>query len=72
MYYAAVAALQEVIRRYAEKIGRWPQTVLTGSAAKLIQSDCDFIDSYVPNLVVKGIVLAYQKYIEEASESAEP
>ena len=72
VYYAAVAALQEIIRRYAEKIGRWPQTVLTGSAAKLIQSDCDFIDSFVPNLVVKGIVLAYQKYIEEASESAEP
>jgi len=72
VYYAAVAALQEVIRRYAEKIGRWPQTVLTGSAAKLIQSDCAFIDSFVPNLVVKGIVLAYQKYIEQASESAEP
>ena len=65
VYYAAVAALQEVIRRYAEKTGKWPQTVLTGSAAKLIQSDCDFIDSYVPNLVIKGIVLAYQKYIEE-------
>ena len=72
VYYATVATLQEVIRRYAEKIGRWPQTVLTGSAAKLIQSDCDFIDSFVPNLVVKGIVLAYQKYIEQASESAEP
>lgn len=71
VYYAAVAALQEIIRRYAEKIGRWPQTVLTGSAARLIQSDCDFIDSFVPNLVVKGIILAYQKYIKQASESAE-
>ena len=65
LYYSAVATLQEVIRRYAEKIGKWPHTVLTGSAAQLIKDDCEFIDSYVPNLVVKGIVLAYQKYINE-------
>ena len=65
LYYSAVATLQEVIRRYAEKIGKWPRTVLTGSAAKIIRDDCDFIDSYVPNLVIKGIVLAYQKYIEQ-------
>jgi len=65
LYFSAVAALQEIIRRYAEKIGKWPQTVLTGSAAEIIKKDCDFIDSFVPNLVVKGIVLAYRKYIEE-------
>lgn len=65
LYYSAIGTLEEVIRRYAEKIGRWPHTVLTGSAAEVIKDDCDFIDSYVPNLVVKGIVLAYRKYIEE-------
>jgi len=65
LYYSAVSTLQEVIRRYAEKLGRWPQTVITGAGAKVIKDDCDFIDSYVPNLVVKGIVLAYRKYIEE-------
>jgi type III pantothenate kinase len=64
LYYSAVSTLQEVIRRYAEKIGTWPQTVITGAGAKIIKDDCDFIDSYVPNLVVKGIALAYQKYIE--------
>lgn len=65
LYYSAVATLQEVIRRFAEKIGKWPHTVITGSAAKTIKDDCEFIDSYVPNLVVKGIVLAYQKHIKE-------
>jgi type III pantothenate kinase len=68
LYFSAVATLQEVIRRYAEKIGKWPHTVLTGSAAKTIKDDCEFIDSWVPNLVVKGIVLAYRKYIEEKSK----
>ncbi len=68
LYYSAIGTLEEVIRRYAEKIGRWPQTVLTGGAAKIIKDECDFIDSYVPNLVIKGIVLAYRKYIEEKME----
>ncbi|MHC4474582.1 MAG: type III pantothenate kinase [Planctomycetota bacterium] len=65
LYYSVIGTLEEVIRRYAEKIGRWPHTVLTGAAAELIKDDCQFIDSYVPNLVVKGIVLAYKKHIEQ-------
>ncbi|MBC8470581.1 MAG: type III pantothenate kinase [Planctomycetes bacterium] len=69
LYYSAVGVLQEVIRRYAEEIGKWPQTVITGSAAKTIKDDCEFIDSWAPNLVVKGIVLAYKKYIEEKAKS---
>lgn len=68
LYYSAVATMQEVIRRYAEKIGKWPQTVITGAAAKVVRDDCEFIDSYVPNLAVRGIVLAYQKYVEEKME----
>ena len=65
LYYSAVGTLEAVVSRYAEIIGKWPQTILTGSAAKIIKDDCDFIDSYVPNLVVKGIALAYRKYIEQ-------
>jgi type III pantothenate kinase len=67
LYYSAIATLQEIIRRYAEKIGRWPQTIITGSAAEIIKNDCEFIDSYVPHLVVKGIALTYRKYLEEKS-----
>lgn len=65
LYYSIIGTLEEVIRRYAEKVGKWPQTILTGSDAKIIKDDCQFIDSYVPNLVVKGIALAYKKYIEQ-------
>ncbi len=64
LYYSAISSLQEIVRRYAETIGTWPQLVITGSGAKLIKDDCEFIDNYVPNLVIKGIALAYQKYIE--------
>jgi type III pantothenate kinase len=69
LYYSAVGMLEEVIRRYAEQIGRWPQTIITGSGARTIKDDCEFIDSFVPNLVVKGIVLAYKKHIAEKAES---
>jgi len=69
LYYAAIGMLEEVIRRYAEKIGKWPRTIVTGLAANTIKEDCDFIDSFVPNLVVKGIFLAYKKYIEENDKS---
>lgn len=67
LYYAAVGTLEEVIRRFAEQLGRWPQTVLTGSAAKIIKDDCQFIDNYVPDLVIKGIALAYKNYLEAKS-----
>jgi len=68
LYYSIIGALEEIIRRYAEKIGHWPQTVITGSGAEIIKDDCPFIDKYVPNLVVKGIVLTYQKYLDEKAE----
>lgn len=68
LYYSAIGTLREIIERYAEKIGKWPYAIVTGSAANIIKDDCDFIDSFVPNLVVKGIVLAYRKYIEEKME----
>jgi type III pantothenate kinase len=70
LYYSIIGTLEEIIRRYAEKIGRWPQTIITGSGAEIIKDDCPFIDRYVPNLVVKGIVLAYQKHLAERSAQA--
>jgi len=68
LYYSIIGALEEIVRRYAEKIGHWPQTIITGSGAEIIKDDCPFIDNYVPNLVVKGIVLTYQKYLDEKAE----
>lgn len=69
LYYSIIGAMEEIIRRYAEQIGKWPQTIITGSGAEIIKDDCAFIDNYVPHLVIKGIVLAYQKYIEEKAAS---
>jgi len=65
LYFAAVGTLQEVVRRFAEKNGVWPRTIITGSAAELIKDDTGLAVTYVPNLVVKGVALAYRKYIQQ-------
>ncbi len=64
LYYGAIATLQEVVRRYAETLGTWPQVIMTGKGAAIIAEDCDFVDDYVPNLVVKGIALAYTHHAQ--------
>jgi type III pantothenate kinase len=69
LYYSIIGAMEEIIRRYAEQLGHWPQTIITGSAAAMLKDDLPFIDNYVPNLVVKGVVLAYMKYIAQQSET---
>jgi type III pantothenate kinase len=71
LYYSALGALEVAVRRYAEQIGKWPQVIVTGGAADVIKDDCEFVDSWVPNLAVKGVVLTYKKYLEDQTEPAE-
>ncbi|MFA5291669.1 MAG: type III pantothenate kinase [Phycisphaerae bacterium] len=65
LYYSAIGAVEVVSRLYSEHLGKWPQTVATGGNMEIVRSGCDFVDSFVEDLVVKGIALAYKKYIEE-------
>ena len=65
LYYAATGALEMITRLYAEHFGTWPQTVVTGGNMEIIKEGCDFVDSFVEDLVVKGIVLAYKKFLGE-------
>lgn len=65
LYYSAISSLQEIIRRYSEYFGRWPQTIVSGAGGEIIKEDCDFIDSFVTDIVCKGMVVAYNKHLEE-------
>ena len=71
LYFSAIGLLETITRKYAEEIGKWPQIILTGGAAKVIKDDCDFVDSWVPNLAVKGVILAYKKYLEDQADFSE-
>jgi len=71
MYYAAIGLLETITRKYAEELGKWPQTIVTGGAAKVIKDDCEFVDTWVSNLTVHGVVIAWQKFVEDQAHLAE-
>lgn len=68
VYWGAVGLLETLCRKYAEQLGRWPHVILTGSGAALFKDDCEFVDSYVPDLAVRGIMIAWKKSIFEADD----
>jgi len=70
VYWSAVGLLETVCRKYAEQVGSWPQVIVTGGAAKVIAEDCDFVDSWVSDLALRGIMIAYKKYLYEKSDIA--
>ncbi|MCD4830705.1 MAG: type III pantothenate kinase [Anaerohalosphaeraceae bacterium] len=65
LYYSAIGGLEVIVRMYAEDLGKWPQTVVTGGNMEIIRGGCMFVESFVSDLAVKGIVLAYKKFIGE-------
>jgi len=71
LYYSAIGLLRTTCENYAVQLDKWPQTIVTGGNAETIKDDCDFVDSWVPNLVVKGILLAYKKHLSVQAELAE-
>src|SRR5262249_47779568 len=66
--YGAVGALREIVERYATDLGKWPQLVLTGGFAPLIRQTCEFVDALVPDLVLRGMVLAYRRFYATAAD----
>lgn len=58
---AAVGALREIVEGFAVALGAWPQLIVTGGDAELIQKQSDFIDAVVPDLCLMGVALSYRK-----------
>ncbi len=71
LYYSAVGLLKTISEEFAVQLGRWPQLIVTGDGVKVIKAHCDFVDSWVPGLVVRGIFLAYAKHVSDKAEMAE-
>ncbi|MGH2272384.1 type III pantothenate kinase [Anaerohalosphaeraceae bacterium U12dextr] len=65
LFYAAAGLLETMTRKYAEELGKWPHVIVTGNAASILKDECEFVDSWVPELAVRGIVIAYKKHIYE-------
>ena len=59
----AIGALREIVERFATELGEWPHLVVCGGDAEAIAAECDFINSVVPDLCLRGVVLAYRKHL---------
>lgn len=67
--FGVVGAIREIVERYAEALGRWPDLVATGGHAELISANCDFIDRIVPDLCIRGIALAHKRHFSTFRET---
>jgi len=56
-------AVRNLVESYASELNRWPQVVATGGDLDMMLPLCDFIDTPVAHLTLRGIGLAYQKYL---------
>ena len=64
--YGMVGAIRGVVEQIAAEHNQWPQTVMTGGGSELFKDHLDFVDSWVPDLCLMGIGLAYMKRVEQA------
>ncbi len=58
-------AVRGLVEGYATSLNRWPHVVATGGGIELLAPLCDFVDSLVPDLTLRGVGLAYQKHLSE-------
>lgn len=71
LIYSAAGLLRTVVEKYAEQIGKWPHVIVTGGAAHYLKEVCDFVDSWVSDLAVRGIVIAFKKHLDDLDEMEE-
>lgn len=58
-------AVRAIVEAYATHLYRWPQVVATGGDAAFLAPHCDFLDSVVTDLTLRGVGLAYDKHLSE-------
>lgn len=59
-------AARSLIESYATHLNHWPQVIATGGDARFLQPYCDFIDTFVMHLALRGVGYAYSKYLVDA------
>ncbi len=62
--YGAMGALRELVERYSTELGRWMEVIATGGDAELVCAGgvkSGFVQAIVPDLVLRGVAIAYYK-----------
>ncbi len=58
-------AVRGLVEAYATHLNRWPQVVATGGDVTFLAPHCDFLDTIVSDLALRGVGLAYDKHLDE-------
>ncbi len=57
-------AVRGLVEGYASSVNHWPQVIATGGDLALMMPLCDFVDTAVEHLTLRGIGLAYNKHMQ--------
>jgi len=64
--HGIAGALRGLVERYAGAINHWPHVVATGGDLEWMTPACDFLDTSVTHLTLRGVGLAYSKHLADA------
>lgn len=56
-------AVRGLVEGYASHLNHWPQVLATGGDVMLMAPHCDFLDTLVEHLTLRGIGVAYQQHM---------
>ena len=57
-------AVRALVEAYASHLNCWPQVVATGGDLPLIAPHCDYLDTQVVDLALRGVGVAYSQYLQ--------
>lgn len=59
-------AVRGLVEAYASHLNRWPQVVATGGDVAFMKPYVDVVDTFATDLTLRGIGLAYTKYLRDS------
>lgn len=62
VYHGIRGLVKEVVELYAERLGQWPEIIVTGGDAKALFEGWELIHAIAPDLTLYGIALAYAEH----------
>jgi type III pantothenate kinase len=66
--FGAAGMLREIVERFATQLKQWPDLIVTGGDGERMLQHCDFIHAFVPDLLLMGIDLSLQKWLEDSGK----
>ena len=54
--------VKEIVERYAEHLGTWPDMICTGGDAQLLFGDWELVHAVAPDLLLYGVALAFTEH----------